>query len=709
MANKQITAGLQKSENLFQTMRNAITDSSLGAVLGAENFNDFKTGLDGVAGIESAGLSSQLGNLIGAEGFEAFRASMNRDNQASIGEAQYRDAVQTLSQVNGMEGFSMQNFAGSQQDIKATNMALNAKAHRQTEAAEALYATVTVKYEDEGVNLKVRAAGLGNYAYGNTAFQTASDLRPVFGLLRTGEMFKDEVLALYPVYPEDAGEDNRVFFVEDTLVAPTPANYIEGDGFGRSGHLTQMLKVPSTIPNYLALCQAPGQRPWTSTDEVESNSLEVQRILASGELDGTDVSFFIDTSVMSNRSFTLTTNGQSSDDRRVSLSIKRLPGFSVQDKDGVKVGETLFADFLAAGVEPLLNLNFTGNYQRQHNELELNAGVVTIVGLRNIADGVIVTHSTATAPQKGLLASLNAYVTGVKIGSNVSNTSRGNFGYRVEVFDAEKKLAVRRRSPISVKYPVSADDVNKDSLDFAIDQMAVIINNQTSRYAFNEARDHLDYVVSINGSPVVGNQQGSNVLPGQHFVTATAMLREITLKDVVSSQNNKDVFDNVTGAICNEIGDIIAALNTRSGLASICEYSTITRPNWTVVAHTNIARFVMRKGEIRAFGEEVKVNVVETNFDSEIGNIIIVPENTSNSDNINPLGGIGVCVSKENVVVQGNVSRDQQEYGVLMTMPCFQHHSLNVIIGQLVVTDAAEFLDEGIISQLAKQRVVLEP
>ena len=89
-----------------------------------------------------------------------------------------------------------------------------------------------------------------------------------------------------------------------------------------------------------------------------------------------------------------------------------------------------------------------------------------------------------------------------------------------------------------------------------------------------------------------------------------------------------------------------------------------------------------------------------------IGKILIVPKNTSGDDFINPLGGIGVNISKENIVVQGNVTRDQQDFGVVMTMPTYRHWGLCPIIGSLTVTDADKFLtDDGILSTLAKLRV----
>jgi hypothetical protein len=158
----------------------------------------------------------------------------------------------------------------------------------------------------------------------------------------------------------------------------------------------------------------------------------------------------------------------------------------------------------------------------------------------------------------------------------------------------------------------------------------------------------------------------------------------------------------------NEISDITAALNTKSGLAAIAEYGGTDKIEWTVVVHQNLSRFLMRSGDARSIGPTVPMNIVETNFDSMIGQILIVPKNNSTNEFINPLGGIGVNVSKENIVVQGNVTRDSQDFGVVMTMPTFRHWPLNPIIGSLTIEDARDFLgDEGLLTKLAVHRVAV--
>ena len=117
----------------------------------------------------------------------------------------------------------------------------------------------------------------------------------------------------------------------------------------------------------------------------------------------------------------------------------------------------------------------------------------------------------------------------------------------------------------------------------------------------------------------------------------------------------------------------------------------------------------MRSGDARITASE-DFNIVATNFDSMIGKILIVPQNDSTEDRINPLGGIGVNVAKENVVLHGNVTRGNQDFGVMMTMPCYLHWNLNVIVGSLVIEDAADFLgDAGVFFKLGGVKVSSAP
>lgn len=703
-----LRAGVTSGKNLFDEVRKSLTSGALSNLKGTERYDDFQQSMASVTGNEGA----IVGTVLKAQtrtGYGALASSIARKDALPSDLVEvYRDATATFSKVAGLEGFSMENYKGEEKDIRAANITLNAQTQLQTKAAEALFASVGIGYHEEGATLIVRAAGLGTYAYGNTAFQSGSDLRPIFGLLRSGEMYQEEVLQVWPVYDEDPDAETHDLFVDKAKIAPEQKKYMAGDAYNRQPHLTQMLKVPSTIPYFIGLTQTPGQRPWDATDELESNSISVRKLLVEGTIGTAAATFFINTSAMSNNTFGVGGQIQTSDDRQLRLQIKQLPGFSVTDKDGKEIGETLFKTFKDAGFQPLLSVTLTGNFQRQTGELVLQSGSATVFALQSIANPkLVIKIGAGDDAQKALIRSVKGQVTGAATTQNVTNINRGNFGYRIEVYDVYKHLSVQRRSPISVKYPVGSDDTNQQSLNNALEHMSVVINNQCSKQAFIEADKHIAYVKSINNSPVVSNTQGSEILAGQHFVTATSVNRSLKLQDVISAIGTADIYDAISAALINEVADIVAALNTRSGLAAIAEYgSTNVKDKWTVVVPQNLARFMMREGDARSIGPISNLEIVVTNFDSEVKRMIIVPYNDSNSEVINPLAGIGVCVTKENIVVQGNVTRNNTDYGVVMTLPTYKHWALNVVIGTLTIEDADQFTsDDSPINKVARQRV----
>jgi len=239
--------------------------------------------------------------------------------------------------------------------------------------------------------------------------------------------------------------------------------------------------------------------------------------------------------------------------------------------------------------------------------------------------------------------------------------------------------------------------------------MGVTIQTNCSKKAFEAAYKHLDYITSIDGAPVVDNENGGNDLPGRMYVKAAAVHRKFRIQDHVSSPDNLDVFDNVCSLILTEIQDITAALEFKSGIAAINEYSGVAKTKWSVIVHQNLHRFIMRSGDAR-IQAGADYNIVPTNFDSMIGKMLIVPQNDSTEDRINPLGGIGVNVAKENVVLHGNVTRGGQDFGVMMTMPCFLHWNLNVVVGSMVIEDAEDFLgDKGVFFKLGGVKVATVP
>lgn len=701
-----VRKGLGSKKNLTKTITNLIETGRLASLTGVE---DYETAV------------ASFNNITGAE---AFQNDIDQDSAKALAGLTCSQRFATLSSINtwggrnaapsvdpqldayvGAEGFSMANFKGDSAIAKGVNITVNALAHNQTPSAEKLFTTVTIPYQEEYLEFNVRTAGLGRYVYGASSFEKASDLRPVMSLIREGRTFMSDTLALHPVYPADDADRARKYFMDASILSPTDQSYDPADSMGRQTHKTQYFKPQVHITNLIGLCQAPGALPFDASDEIESNSLRLTNIILTGKVGATAFKVRLDTTRMSQANFGIAGMGQSSDDRNLDFKIYGLPASAFVDAD-TGAATTAFDALQPNGMKAFFRMTVSGNYQRQNNTLILNAGAFEIDYIKDANGKLKYLENTDNATVKALYSSLTEQeITGLKLEFNHTNSNHTNFGYRVEVYDARKILNTRRQTPVSVRYPVAKEDTNEDSLNFAIEQMAVVLNAQTTAKAFSAAEEHFNYVRSINGSAIVGNDQSSSVMAGQHFVNATAIYRKLKLADVVSTGDTVSTFDNVSAAIINGLTEVAAALATNSGMAAISEY-TREKMKWTIVGHQNLGRYLMRSGDARTIGGYSDFEVELTNIDEMIGKFYIVPQSETTGDVIDPLGGMGVCVSKEHIVISGTMTRNDRNWGTVVSMPCFMHNSVCPIVGLLFIEDATAALsDDGLIGGLSKLQV----
>jgi hypothetical protein len=209
---------------------------------------------------------------------------------------------------------------------------------------------------------------------------------------------------LFPVYEE--GVDTTEFFVSPTVVSPTAVCYSEADRYGRKDHLTQFLTLPLNVPNYMGLCQVPGQEPWTLMSEVDPTSMRVLKMLIQVDVGNESKNFFINTTTRFSASFVRGVI----DDRLYTLFMQLLNfgGFSIEDASGAKIGETIFANFKAAGYEPLFKFSLNGSYDRQLCRLRMTGSPSEIDGLLNIKTGDVIYTHQATQEQLALMKSVTS-------------------------------------------------------------------------------------------------------------------------------------------------------------------------------------------------------------------------------------------------------------------------------------------------------------
>lgn len=218
---------------------------------------------------------------------------------------------------------------------------------------------------------------------------------------------------LFPVYEE--GSDTAQFFVSPAVVPPAIVSFGAGDRYGRKGHFTQYLAVPLEVPNYVALCQEPGQIPWDHLTEINPSSLQVLSLIVSLKVNGVERYFFVNTERHTNTGFIKAPEGQVM--WNLDMRLRNLGGADVQDsRTQEKVGWDIFTEILTAGYEPMLNIILSGSFDRQRNALRLYSAPCGLRALRNVETSEAIFEVNATEDQLTLLKSVTeVQVVGVRM------------------------------------------------------------------------------------------------------------------------------------------------------------------------------------------------------------------------------------------------------------------------------------------------------
>lgn len=696
------------NRNLVKTVENAINKGIFKSISADSN----REALDSVAGNESfnMGGANVFSGMTDAQASAVIRTigSVNQES-LSPSSADRSRLIREMQSVAGTEGFSLVQMPGDMEIKQAPSIALNALSHRQTAAAEAMFKTVSIPYTCEQIKYQVRSAGLGRYVYGASAYERASVLTPITAILRDSEFFLEDSLKLQPVFKGDSSASDAMFVATSDWTA-WEVTYDQSDVLHRTKHKTNFLALPASIPNLLGLSQTPGQIAFDQSDEIEANSIKVENLLVRFTIGSgsTKTVVRLNTATFSNVNVGPSSQVQTSDERGLSFVARNVRAEQFMEKTGGLTGTTpttALDSLKAGGAVPYFDLSLNVTFNRQTNSLTMNPGRVTLSQIEK--DGVTYLPDTQDGTVKGLFGEFKGgELFGCHLTYNTNNLNNSNFGYRVETYNAEKQMGVRKWTPISIKYPIDKRDVNQEALNYAVEQMAVIINNEMSASSVAFGMKHFETLKRINGAPVVGNAQGSNVLAAQHFLQPSAINRETTLAELVSTKDTQDLMGNISSGITNVLSEMAAAMATNSGLAAIQEYNGVKDMEWSVIVHQNLHRFMLRQGDSRTLGVGHVADFIPCNFDSMIGKIIIIPKTKTSGDSIDPMGGIGVTLSKEDVVVEAKMTRDNKDFGLLMTQPSFQQHALNVVMGVLTLTDADKALsDEGLVHALAAQRV----
>lgn len=681
---------------------------------------DLKALITGVSTQSQAATDGTLAGLLGGEsmtsGLKELAGRMNTGQKASVASVigslkNFNTRAEQLKQVvahGGMESFSMQLDAGAAARQKAATIELNARSNRQWDAAEALYPTLIIPYDQEALILPIDIAGVGAYNASGNANEAFEDLRPIASVLSDSKFNAGDDLKLEPVLPANPTDANAAQFVATADWTPWDVTYDANDLLGREAHKTNFLAIKK-INNLLSLCRAPGASAFEQNDEIEASSIKLNRLLIKLKTKDGEGFVTLDTASMSGVAARPSTGTTSDEKRQISFVLNGQTVASLKDKDGKPT--ELFKTLTDAGLKVFLQMELTATYHRSTRSWSPTVSPVAIAYVINKdGDRLVVGHNNMPADIATLITdqAMEATIHGVHLKMNHANTNRSRYGTTVVYANTLKSYNIQRRQPISVKYPMLNDDNNADVLAMLVQQMDIMVTRNMSHDAFKAANQHFAYVYDNNGMKIVNiNDDSSSVLPGQHFLGTVGIESEIDLITEVSTLDSKDTRDNIEAALVNKVYDIITGLRVRSNISALKELDGRDE-SYVIVAHASLAPFLMTTGDYRTFGTNVKFRIVETNIDSEVGRMWVIPESATKNGTVDIFGGMGICVAKELLVIEGSVNQSDRQYRMIITQPSYQHHSLCPVAGRLTIKDIDKLMgDEGLIAQVNKHLVTV--
>ena len=117
---------------------------------------------------------------------------------------------------------------------------------------------------------------------------------------------------------------------------------------------------------------------------------------------------------------------------------------------------------------------------------------------------------------------------------------------------------------------------------------------------------------------------------------------------------------------------------------------------------------MFRKGDARSNGGDEDAFIpIATNYKEHVGRIWLVPKSNTSQNSIDIFGGLGVCLTKENIVTSGAITRNDRDFMVMISLPTYGHHNIGCMVGELLIEDAENALTEiGLIRGINSTQVV---
>lgn len=525
------------------------------------------------------------------------------------------------------EGRGLENYnEKSNRDFRVISVAYNLAAARQDAFGEALYPTVVVNPTEGGVTQNLTyAAVMKDVFHQSTGAVFDTEEVNMVEAYRDPSILADESTALFPVV--DAQGANLDVFVDAADVAPRTVDT------GRGGSVET---APLVIGKQLDLLGVSNRSQLVAANVLDISdtidpALRLKTIyVKSGGLEPIVLAFQVDR--MPTAVFQPALVG---DSRQANLA------FNTEDL--VINGDTTAIDgsknaalntLTAAGWTIRLGLGVSGS-------VSLSKGTTVAHATPPSFEKVIATDGSLLALDDAAVAAFLAdlgglTVIGYELEARFTNTNRRERGKLVQTRTMQFRYAIPMHAPITL--PMSTMD--QDGPGAVVKTLTVSTNIRNSNNAVTRLLNYVSQLKAVTGQgydrPKFGAVEGALSV----MIRPTYSYARLDLETGIDSVRSQDRYDDACSAILNTIVSMLYPAYRESNIEAAFQAITGNadeKPKFIIATDKEIANYLMRRGDDRTLGSQLKYDIVSTNNSKFDGKIIVVPtrENPSENDILN--------------------------------------------------------------------------
>ena len=620
-------------------------------------------------------------------------------NPASIKDKKGQTVVAVESM--GLEGYvtpdqvgavvSQEAFDGQQlNNAIYFSIAYNIGASVQDEFGETLFPTIAVSPTESGISVSVEFVAIANEYLRNKSGKPVDGSDPddriaVIKAIYDNEIFGVDTTALIPVYRDNDAE-NMANFVAD-------GKYTDDKTTGKP-IVTAPLKFDTAI-DLLGISQTDdilAKGNMDNTDAVDrAVSLKTVYFTMKGA-QGTEADelFAYDVTAVDGRRF-FPASAVEGHYKGLRCNFKA-NGISINTSNTKKADGNASTNLasLAGNYNIFLQFNISGDLNTDSGVVDLTAGSVRLVAVRNAA-GELVDKNDVEYKK------IEKAVGAAKLVGYVLDAKRTNSNVRTRGIIVSNEIfsylyTVPFRSGVTcIKSLVNYSGTENDANRIAAQSQTTgfIISN----IAVKTLVDHVDSLRSLSDNGALGAFKFGGI--GRKFIKPYFRQENVNLSDVVDSlESNKrddDIRSNILQRVNNIAMDMI--INSNYGPAfKVLKGNSGQKIKIVIATDPNIARLIVRGGESEfAYGDRFTFVVVSTYNNLMKDKIVVVPTVLDANKNTTPDPlNFGFCAYTPTIVYEVSKTTNGAVAGELNTIPRFLHVVNLPIAGLINVSGVAE-------------------